>query len=434
MDHTKEIVDLSEKYLSRMYRRYYPFVPDHAEGDTVYTMEGESYIDLYAGVSIVNVGWSDDRVLDAVEKQLQKMIHMSSSYFLEHTAKLAKKLADLSPYGALTKSFFTNSGSESIETAISVVRRVSKRPYIMSLHRSFHGRTFYAMSCLGQSHWKVGLGPFAPVVFAPDPNCYRCPLGHEQAPDCGYACVEYIEDVVRCEVGGESIAAFLAEPMLANGGMIIPPPDYFKEVKRILDKYQILFIADEVQSGNGRTGKLWAIEHYGVAPDLMTTSKAIANGLPLGVTMISDGVDSGLKPGEHYSTLGGNALSCAAAMVVLDELTTGLIDTARENGSYFKKRLTELKEKHDLVGDVRGEGFFLGMELVKDRATKEPAKEAAARLLQETFKRKMLIGLGGLDGNVVRIEPPLVLTRAHIDRAVEIFDESLGACRGPCRV
>jgi 4-aminobutyrate aminotransferase-like enzyme len=211
--------------------------------------------------------------------------------------------------------------------------------------------------------------------------------------------------------------------------MIVPPPDYFREVKRVLDKYQMLFIADEVQSGNGRTGKLWGIEHYGVAPDVMTTSKAIANGLPLGVTMINEVVDSGLKPGEHYSTLGGNALSCAAAMVVLDELTTGLIDTAKENGEYFKKRLFELMDRHELVGDVRGEGFFLGMELVKDRKTKEPAKEVAAKLLQETFKRKMLIGLGGLDGNVVRIEPPLVLTREHIDESIDVFDEALRACR-----
>jgi len=239
-----------------------------------------------------------------------------------------------------------------------------------------------------------------------------------------------MEEVIRCEVGGSSIAALLAEPMLANGGMIVPPPDYFKEVKKILDRYQLLFIADEVQSGNGRTGKLWAIEHYGVAPDVMTTSKAIANGLPLGVTMISNRVDSGLKPGEHYSTLGGNALSCVAAMVVLDELVTGLVDTARENGAYLKKRLVELMDRHEVVGDVRGEGFFIGIELVKDRKTKEPAREMAQRLLQETFKRKMLIGLGGLDGNVVRIEPPLVLTREHIDKSVGIFDESLRACKG----
>lgn len=425
MDHTKEIVDLSEKYLSRMYRRFYEFVPDYAEGDTVFTVDGDAYIDLYAGVSIVNVGWSDDHVIEAVEKQLQKMFHISSSYYLEHTARLAKKLAELSPSQALTKSFFTNSGSEANETAISIVRRVTRRPYIMSLHRSFHGRTFYAMSALGQSQWKVGLGPFAPVVFAPDPYCYRCPLGHDSCPECGYACVKYMEDVLRCEVGGEAVAALLAEPMLANGGMVVPPLDYFREVKKVLEKYQILFIADEVQSGNGRTGKLWGIEHFGVIPDVITTSKAIANGLPLGVTLYSQALDSSLKPGEHYSTLGGNALSCAAAMVVLDELTSGLIEQAKENGKYFKRSLEALMETHEVIGDVRGEGFFLGMELVKDRKTKEPAKDAAAKFLQEVWKRKILVGLGGLDGNVVRIEPPLVLTKGHIDKAVAVFDEAL---------
>lgn len=425
MDHAKEIMDLSEKYLSRMYKRYYPFVPDYADGDTVYTAEGDAYIDLYAGVSIVNVGWSNDRVIDAVERQLSKMFHISSSYYLDYTAKLAKKLAELSPSQALTKTFFTNSGAEAVETAISIVRRVSKRPYIMALHRSFHGRTFYAMSALGQSQWKRGLGPFAPVVFAPDPYCYRCPLGHKSCPECGYACVKYMEDVLKCEVGGDAVAALLAEPMLANGGMIVPPADYFKEVKRVLDKDQILFIDDEVQAGNGRTGKFWAIEHYGVIPDVITTSKAIANGLPLGVTLYSSALDEGLRPGEHYSTLGGNALSCASAMAVLEELTGGLLEITRDNGNYLKEALQGLMEKHQLIGDVRGEGFFLGLELVKDRMTKEPAKEEAAKLLQEMWKRKVLIGLGGIDGNVVRIEPPLVLTRKHIDLAIETFDEAL---------
>jgi 4-aminobutyrate aminotransferase-like enzyme len=429
MERTRETIDLSEKYLSRMYRRYYPFVPDHAERDTVYSVEGDAFIDLYAGVSIVNVGWNNDKVVEAVERQLHKMFHISSSYYLEYTANLAKKLAELSPRGALTKTFFTNSGAEANETAISIVKRVSKRPYIMALHRSFHGRTFYAMSALGQSQWKKGLGPFAPVVFAPDPNCYRCPLGHESCPECGYACVKYMEDVLRCEVGGDAVAAFLAEPMLANGGMVVPPRDYFKEVKKLLDSYQILFIADEVQCGNGRTGKLWGIEHFDVIPDVMTISKAIANGLPLGVTLYKASIDEGLNPGEHYSTLGGNALSCAAAMVVLDQLASGIIDMARSNGSYFKQSLQTLMDKHELVGDVRGEGFFLGMELVKNRRTKEPAKEEAAKLLQELYKRKILVGLGGLDGNVVRIEPPLVISKENMDKAVDAFDQALRALR-----
>jgi len=427
MDHTKEIIELSEKYLSRMYKRYYPFVPDHAEGDIVYTMDDEAFIDLYAGVSIVNVGWSDDRVIDAVERQIDKMFHMSSSYYLEHTAKLAKKLAELSPSKALTKSFFTNSGAEANETAISLVKRVSKRPYIMALHRSFHGRTFYAMSALGQSQWKRGLGPFAPVVFAPDPYCYRCPLGHSSCPECGYACVKYMEDVLRCEVGGDAVAALLAEPMLANGGIIVPPAEYFKEVKKLLDRYQILFIADEVQSGNGRTGKMWAIEHYGVVPDVITASKAIANGLPLGVTLYSESLDANLHPGESYSTLGGNALSCVAAMVVLEELEEEVMDLAKENGRFFKQLLFELMEKHEIIGDVRGEGLLLGVELVKDRRTKEPAKEASAKLLQEMWKRNVLIGLGGLDSNVVRIEPPLIISKKHINLAVEALDEALRA-------
>jgi 4-aminobutyrate aminotransferase-like enzyme len=425
MDNAKDIIALSERYLSKMYKKYYPFIPDHAVGDIVYSVGGEAFIDLYAGVSIVNVGWSNEKVIQAIERQLHKLFHTSSVYYLDYEARLAKKLAELSPGRALTKTFFTNSGSEANETAISIVKRISKRPYIMALHRSFHGRTFYAMSALGQSQWKVGLGPFAPVIFAPDPYCYRCPLGHESCPDCGYACVKYMEDVVRCEVGGEAIAALLAEPMLANGGMVIPPSEYFKEVKRVLDAYQILFIADEVQSGNGRTGKLWAMEHFGVIPDVITLSKAIANGLPLGITLYKEELESNLKPGEHYSTLGGNALSCVAAEVVLDELIGGLIEKTKRNGLYFKRLLESLKDRHELIGDVRGEGLFLGIELVKNRKTKEPAKDAAAKFLQEAWKRKVLVGLGGLDNNVVRIEPPLVITKEHIEDSVEAFNEAL---------
>jgi len=425
MRSAREIIEASERYLSRMYRHYYPFVPERAVDDIVYSIEGDAYIDLYAGVSIVNVGWSNQKVIRAVETQMRKLFHTSSLYYLDYMAKLAKKLSELSPGGALTKTFFTNSGSEANETAIFLAKRIKKRPYIMALHRSFHGRTFYALSALGQSNWKVGLGPFAPVIFSPDPYCYRCPLGHKSCPECGYACVKYMEDVIKCEVGGDSISALLAEPMLANGGMIVPPTDYFKEVKQLLDKYSILLIADEVQSGNGRTGKLWGIEHYGVIPDVITTSKALANGLPLGVTIYKEEFDSILKPGEHYSTLGGNALACAAAEAVLDELIGGLLDKVKENGSYFKRRLEFLQEKYDIVGDVRGVGLFLGIELVKDKSTKTPAKEEAFRFLQEAWKKKILVGLGGLEGNVIRIEPPLVLTREHIDISIEAFDEIL---------
>lgn len=410
-----------------MYKHSFAFAPDRGVDDIVYSKDGEPYIDLYAGVSIVNVGWSNRNVVKAVEGQISKLFHMTSTYYLDYMALLAKRLAEVSPGGALTKSFFTNSGSESNETAISLVKRVSRRPYILALHRSFHGRTFYAMSALGQAMWKTGLGPFAPVVFAPEPFCYRCPLGHQGCPDCGYACVKYMEDVFRCEVGGESIAAMLVEPMLANGGMIIPPEGYFREVKQLLDKYGIMLIVDEVQSGNGRTGKMWGIEHFGVVPDVLTTSKAIANGLPLGVTLYRASLDEELRPGESYSTLGGNALSCVAAIEVLNELQGGIVERAGETGSYFKRRLEQLKDKHAVIGDVRGIGLFLGLDLVKDRTTKEPAKEVAARYQQELFRRRILVGLGGIDGNVVRIEPPLILSRDHVDESVEAFDDALSA-------
>jgi 4-aminobutyrate aminotransferase-like enzyme len=419
-----KIIELSNKYLSRMYKRYYPFIPERAEGDIIYSIDGEAYIDLYGGIAISNIGWSNPRIIKAIEEQLHKFIHMPSIYYLEHTARLAEKLAMLSPGKALTKCFFLNSGSEANETAIAIAKRIRKVPYILALHRSFHGRTYYAVSVTGQSNWKIGIAPFAPVIFAPDPYCYRCPLGHKEYPDCGLACVKYIEDIIKCEVGG-SIAAFIAEPMMANGGIIIPPKDYFKEVKKIIEKYSIIFICDEVQTGNGRTGKLWGIENYDVIPDIMTTSKAIANGLPLSVTMYKEEFDSYLNPGEHFSTLGGNALACITAEIVLDELVGGIIKEAYEKGEYFKKRLEELKEKYEVVGDVRGAGLLIGIEFVKNKKTKEYGREEAMKFLNETWKRKILVGIGGIEGNIIRIEPPLTIKKENIDYAIEVFDEVL---------
>lgn len=418
------IIELSNKYLSRMYRRYYPFVPERAFDDVIYSIDGTAYVDLYGGISIANVGWSNPKVVKAVEEQLDKFFHMPSVYYLRHAARLAKKLAELSPGGRLTKCFFLNSGSEAVETAIAISKRVKKKPYIISLHRSFHGKTYYAVSLTGQANWKLDMHPLAPVAFAPDPYCYRCPLGHSESSECGLACANYIESIIKCEIGNYA-SAFIAEPMLANGGMIIPPRDYFKEVKKILDKYSILFIADEVQSGNGRSGKLWAIEHYDVIPDIMTTSKALANGIPISVVMYKEEFDQFLTPGEHYSTFGGNALACAAAEVVLEELINGLIKEAAEKGEYFMKRLDELKDKYELVGDVRGKGLFIGIELVKDKSTKTPAREEAFNFVQEAWKKRVLVGIGGLEGNVIRIEPPLTIKRDHIDYAVEVFDSIL---------
>ncbi|MDH5807036.1 MAG: aspartate aminotransferase family protein [Candidatus Methanomethylicaceae archaeon] len=419
-----EIIEVSNKYLSKMYKRYYPFIPERAFDDIIYSIDGTAYIDLYGGISIANIGWSNPKVIKAVEEQLNKFFHMPSVYYLKHTARLAKKLAELSPGRCLTKCFFLNSGSEAVETAIAISKRVKKKPYIISLHRSFHGKTYYAVSLTGQANWKLDIYPLAPVVFAPVPYCYRCSLGHSEPSECSLSCVNYIEDIIKCEIGNNA-SAFIAEPMLANGGIIIPPKEYFKEVKKILDKYSILFIADEVQSGNGRSGKLWAIEHYNVIPDIMTTSKALANGIPISVVMYKEELDQFLTPGEHYSTFGGNALACVAAEVVLEELTHGLIKEVAEKGEYFIKRLNELKDKYDIIGDVRGMGLLIGIELVKNRLTKTPAKEEAFNFIQEAWKKKILVGIGGLEGNVIRIEPPLTIKKEHIDYAIEMFDSIL---------
>jgi 4-aminobutyrate aminotransferase/(S)-3-amino-2-methylpropionate transaminase len=394
-------------------------------GATITDLDGKTYVDCFSGISVVNVGHCNPRVVEAAKKQLDQLVHACAYvYYLESVARLAEKLAEVVPTG-LTKTFFGNSGAEAIECALKLARKFTKKHEIVALMRSFHGRTFGTLSVTGQAGRRsYSMGPYlGSVAFAPTPYCYRCPLGLEY-PDCGIQCAKMIEDVIRYSTSND-VAAFIAEPLLGEGGIIVPPREYFQEAKKILDQFGILFIADEVQTGFARTGKLFAIEHYDVTPDIMCFAKAIAAGLPLGACTTREEIADSFQPGDHLSTFGGNPVSCAAALANIEFIQEeGLTSQASTKGEHAMRRLQQLKDKHQLIGEVRGKGLMIGLELVKDLKTKQPAPSETAKIRDLCRQKGVLVGHGGTMGNVLRIQPPLVILENQLDTAIEAIDQS----------
>jgi 4-aminobutyrate aminotransferase-like enzyme len=385
-------------------------------------MLGNRYLDCFGGVLTVSVGHANPAVNEAVIEQNQKLQHTSTLYANENQSNLAEKLAEISP-GRLKKSFFTSSGTEADDTAITAAKLATGRHEIVVLRHSYSGRSATALSAVGHSNWRPLPAQVAGIVHAMAPYCYRCPFG--ATPDnCGAACANDVEDVIRTTTTGQ-IAAFMAEPILGVGGFIVPPAGYFERVYEITRNHGGLCIADEVQTGWGRTGDKWfGIEHWDVEPDIITSAKGMANGIPIGWTIATPEVADAF-PGLTFATFGGNPVSTAAALAVIriieeDDLRTN----ARVVGGYLRERLDELKEKHPVIGDVRGMGLMQGLELVKDRETKEPAPEALLRVFEETKRRGVLIGKGGLYGNVIRTGMMLNSTKGHVDELIAALDAS----------
>ncbi len=400
-------------------------VIDHAEGSTVYATDGKEYIDCFAGIAVNNAGHRNPKVIQAAKDQMDKLVHCCAYvYYSEPPAILAEKLAQNTP-GKLDKTFFSNSGAEAIEGALRVAKQFTGNYEIIALQCSFHGRTNATLSITGNRKRKFKGGPFLPgIAFAPAPYCYRCPFELKRE-SCNLKCARYLRDVIDFQTSG-SVAAFIAEPVMGEGGIIVPPDDYFKEIKKILDEFNILLITDEVQSGFGRTGKLFAIEHYGVEPDIMTMAKGIADGFPLGAFITRDEIASSFKPGDHLSTFGGNPVSCAAAIANIDFLVDEKIpEKALEKGNRFMQKIKdELMPKHHWIGDVRGKGLMVGVELIKDK-DKTPAAAEAGKIRAFCREKGLLIGVGGVHGNVLRIQPPLVIEEQQLDKALGILDEAL---------
>ncbi len=407
-----------------------PIVVEKASGAVVTDIHGREYLDCFAGISVVNAGHCNPEVIAAAKAQMDKLVHCSSYiYHVQPVADLAEKMAHIAPPG-LTKTFFGNGGAEAIEGALKLARLYTGKHEFIALHASFHGRSFGALSVTGNQGRKKRGGPYGTgVAFVPAPYTYRSSWP-DDPEECSHQCVKAIEEAIRYATAGD-VAAFIAEPVMGEGGIIVPPKNYFKEVKEILDQHGILFIADEVQSGFGRTGRMFAIEHYGVEPDILVTAKGIADGFPLSAYTSRPEIAAAYKPGDHLTTFGGNPVSCAAALANIEFIQReNLCQRSAENGEYALSKLREIQQGNPLMGDVRGLGLMIGIELVKDDKLTPAAAEADA-IRDAMLRRGILVGVGGSFGNVVRFQPPLVITRRQIDLALAAFSESLQELGNP---
>jgi 4-aminobutyrate aminotransferase-like enzyme len=422
-----DTISKQKEFLFPAIATYYrePVALVRGEGMYVWDEAGNRYLDSFGGVLTISVGHCHPTVTDALVEQARRIQHTSTLYANRPQADLAEKLAEITP-GQLKKSFFTNSGTEADDTAIHAAKLATGRHEIVVLRHSYSGRSATALSAVGHSTWRPLPAQVPGIVHARAPYCYRCPFKLKY-PDCGLACAEDIEDLIMTTTTGE-IAAFMAEPILGVGGFIVPPAGYFERAVEIARKHGGLFIADEVQTGFGRTGDKWfGIEHWNVEPDIITSAKGMGNGVPIGMTIATSEVADKF-PGLTFSTFGGNPVSMAAALAVIRVVEEeNLRRNATETGGYLRRRLEELQERHAVIGDVRGMGLMQALELVKDRETKEPHPEAVLRVFEGTKQRGVLIGKGGLYGNVIRLGLPLVATPDHVDELISALDSALGA-------
>jgi len=366
-----------------------PVVFDHAEGAMVYDEDGRRFIDCFAGIAVTAAGHSNREIIEAAKAQLDKYVHCCSYVYYNKTmADLAEKLAQITP-GRLKKTFFGNSGAEAMEGAMRMAKTYTKKYEFIALQASFHGRSYATLSITGNMGRKTRGGPYmAGCTFAPPPYCYRCAF-NLKPESCGMRCAEYIEDIIKFNTY-DDVAAFITEPVMGEGGIIAPPKPYFKKVKEILDRHNILLFVDEIQSGFCRTGKMFAIEHYGVEPDIMAMAKGIASGFPLSAFIARDEIADAFRPGEHLSTFGGNPVSCAASLATISFLERERIaEKVAEKGKFLLERLGRIKEKYPIIGDVRGKGLMIGLELVKDKA-KTPAVEETKAIRKSSLKRGSL--------------------------------------------
>lgn len=383
----------------------------------LYDHTGKQYLDFYGGVSVMNAGHCNPEVVEKICEQMRTLQHTTAIYLTQPMIDLAEKLALITP-PSLKRSFFCTSGSEANEGAALLAQLYTKKHKFVAVQQGLHGRTKLTMNLTGLPMWRTDPNPSGDIVHIPGAYCYRCAYGLTY-PLCDLRCARYLEDVVK---NGE-FAAFIVEPIQGNGGIITPPSGYFQLIRKILDTYNMLFITDEVQTGFGRTGEMFAIEHWNVIPDIMTMAKALANGTPIGAFITNDKIAlSYTRPGA--STTGGNPVSATAALATMDVIERyQLVQRAKDLGNYFKDKLIELQQRHKLMGEVRGKGLMLGVELVKEN--KIPAAEETDNILEDFKDRGILAGKTGVSRNVLTFQPPLVITREDIDRVIEALDEIL---------
>ena len=423
------IIERDSKYVSPSYTRDYPFVIARGEGAVVEDVDGNRFLDCAAGIAVNSTGVSHPAGVEAITAQAQKFIHMSGTdFYYEPQVRLAEELAGIAPIEGEVRTFFGNSGTEATEASLKLSRYFTKRYGIIAFIGAFHGRSMGSLSLTASKiTQRRGFGPLMPGVYhAPYPDPYRFNGG---ADACAAASLSFIRDQIFPHlIAPDEVAAIVVEPIQGEGGYVVPPPAFLQGLREIASEHGIMLVADEVQSGMGRTGKMFALEHFGVAADIVNIAKGIASGLPLGVTCARATVMS-WPPGAHASTFGGNPVSCAAANATIKLLKEGLIANAAAVGEHLMNGLRALQDKHALIGEVRGRGLMIGVELVRDRTTKERAADERNAMVQAMFRRGVLVL--GAGKNALRLAPPLVLTRSQADSVLEVFDESLSEVGRP---
>lgn len=417
----KEIVEKDGLYTSSSYIKEYPLVIRRGEGAMIEDVDGNQFLDFMGGIAVNITGHSHPRVVEAIKKQSEKFLHIcGTDFYYASFANLAERLANTIPIKGEKSVFFTNSGSEAVDTAIKLARYSTRRPFIIAFLGAFHGRTMGAISLTSSKNIQRSFfGPFLPGVYhLPYGYCYRCPYNLEY-DSCGIYCAEAIEKILcKSLLSPEEIAAVFVEPIQGEGGYIVPPAEFHQKLRRFTRKHDILLVADEIQSGMGRTGKFLAIENFKVEPDVVLLAKGLASGLPLGAVIAKKKYMT-WKSGSHGSTFGGNPLSCEAALVTIDLIEKKLMKNALEMGSLLMEKLKELQNKYSIIGDVRGQGLMIGMELVKDRKTLQPAVQESEEIVKQAFQRGLLLLPCG--ENVIRFSPPLIISPQEIKVALEIL-------------
>ena len=423
---SKAIIDKDRKYVSHAYDRLFQFTMTRASGSAVMDADGNVYLDFSSGISVVNAGWSNPRVVNAIKEQAEKLVHsLANDAYYDNEADFAELLAKISPGGALESTFFGNSGAEGVEAAIKLSRYYTKGSEHIAFMGAYHGRIGNALAMASRVKYKYGHGPFSPgFYFAPYPYCYHCWFKQEY-PSCNMLCVDYLEKAIL-EFGGPSgdVASVFVEPVQGEGGYIVPPKEFLPRMRKLCDDRKILLVMDEIQTGLGRTGEVWECNSAGVIPDILITGKAAGGGIPMGAIVAKKQIMDVWRPGSHSSTFGGNGMSMAAGLAQVKEIIEqDLPARSRVLGAHALKRLNELKEKYEIIGDVRGKGLMIGVEIVKSKETKDPFYVPQIQGL--AWRKGLMMITAGMFGNVFRIAPPLIISQEQLDIGIDIFEEAI---------
>ena len=420
-DSQEEWLARERAHLSQVLYRYTPLVIDRAQGSYLYTVEGRRYLDFASGIAVTNLGHGHPVVIEAAKAQLDKVVHTSVVAHHQPAIQLAERIAALAP-GKLEKVFFANSGAEAVEGAIKLARYTTGRSALIAFQGAFHGRTYGALSLTAsKSYYRERYEPFLPGVYhVPYPYPYRNPTGPGDDATLEYV-FNFIDEMLDTRVPPKNVAAFIVEPVLGEGGYVVPPSGFMPRLRKLCDEHGILLIADEVQSGYGRTGKMFACEHSGVVPDIMTLAKSIASGLPLSAVVATSKLMDQWEPAAHGSTFGGNPVSCAAGIATLDVFKAdGIIQNSASKGAELTRRLRDLQQRMPAIGEVRGLGLMIGVELVKKDGT--PDKELQKQIRKVCLDSGMVVLSCGAHDNVLRLVPPLNLSQAELDEGWEILN------------